>query len=231
MNIRGLNKTTLLDYPGHVAATIFTGGCNFRCPFCHNGDLVLTPDSQPYIEETEVLTYLEKRRGILEGVCITGGEPTLQKDLRDFIVKVKKIGYLVKLDTNGYKPRVLWQLLEEKLLDHVAMDVKASVANYERATGCKGLDISKIEESIAILKSSKIPYEFRTTVVQGIHDEAEFEHIGRLLEGCEIYYLQAFRENDNVIQDGFLSFSAEAMEKMAQRARKYIDKVELRGVE
>ena len=193
MEIHGFNKTTLLDYPGHVAATVFTGGCNFRCPFCHNADLVLNPKFQPMVPEEEVLSHLKKRRGILEGVCITGGEPTLQPDLPDFIRKIRELGYLVKLDTNGYRPEVLMCLLTEDMLDYVAMDVKASPDNYQKASGCPGLDFSRIEESIALLKECKIPYEFRTTVVQGIHTAQEFDAIGRLLEGRRAYLMQAFR--------------------------------------
>lgn len=241
MEIHGFSKTTLLDYPGHVAATVFTGNCNFRCPFCHNAGLVLDPGGQEVISEEEVLAYLKKRQGILEGICITGGEPTLQPDLRNFIKKVKELGYLVKLDTNGYKPEVLWELLDEKMLDYVAMDIKASKENYGRAAGVKRLDLARIEESVGILKSCDIPYEFRTTVVKGIHSIEEFETIGRWLEGCCAYYLQAFRENDNMISlyetditeksRRFSAFSKAEMESMAEMARKYIDKVELRGVE
>lgn len=231
MEIHGFNKTTLLDYPGHVAATVFTGGCNFRCPFCHNGDLVLNPESQPMVPEEEVLAHLKKRRGILEGVCITGGEPALQPDLPEFIGKIRELGCLVKLDTNGYRPQVLRQLLEEGMLDYVAMDIKASPDNYQKAAGCPGLDFSRIEESIALLKSCKIPYEFRTTVVQGLHTVQEFDAIGRLLEGSRTYYLQAFRESENVIQEGFRAFPEQIMEEIREKAGKYIDKVELRGVE
>lgn len=231
MKIHGLQKTTLLDYPGCVAATVFTGGCNFRCPFCHNGNLVLEPEREPVIGEDEVLSFLKKRKGILEGVCITGGEPTLQPDLPDFIEKVRKLGYRVKLDTNGYRPHILKRLLEEGLLDYVAMDIKGDLTNYERVTGCRGLDLDRIRESIAILKGCGILYEFRTTVVRGLHSPEEFEGIGRLLEGCRAYYLQGFQESENVIQAGFRPFPAEIMEEMAERARKYIDKVALRGVE
>lgn len=231
MKIHGFNKTTLLDYPGHVAATVFTGGCNFRCPFCHNKNLVLHPDSEPLIEEEEVLAYLKKRMGVLEGVCITGGEPTLQSDLREFIIRIKEMGYLIKLDTNGYRPQVIRKLLEERLLDYVAMDVKASLPNYKKASGCPEPDLSRIEESIAVLKSSGIDYEFRTTVVKGIHTIEEFDSIGRLLENAKAYYIQAFRENENVLESGYEAFSTESMKEMAERARKYIDKVKLRGVE
>lgn len=231
MQIYGFNKTTLLDYPEHVAATVFTGGCNFRCPFCHNGGLVLSPNPEERIEEEEVLSYLKKRKGILEGVCITGGEPTLQKDLRNFICKVKDMGHLVKLDTNGYRPQVLWNLMQEGLLDYVAMDIKASKENYAVAAGVEGLDISRIEESVGILKGDKVPYEFRTTVVKGIHSIEEFEEIGQFLAGSRAYYLQQYRENDNVIVQGYDAFSKADMESMALLARKYIDKVVLRGVE
>lgn len=230
MKICGFQKTTLLDFPGHVAATVFTGGCNFRCPFCHNAGLVLDPEEQPDIPEEEVLAHLRKRRGMLEGVCITGGEPTLQPDLAGFIGKLKELGYLVKLDTNGYRPRVLQELIEAKLVDYVAMDVKASVENYPAACGCAGMDVSRIEESIAILKSGRVPYEFRTTVVDGIHTVEEFDSIGRLLEGSSAYYLQGFGESENVMCAGFRAFPAETMKKMAEIAGKYVDKVAIRGV-
>ena len=279
MKIHGFNKTTLLDYPEHLAATIFTGGCNFRCPFCHNGGLVLDPDSQPAIPEEEVLKFLQKRRGILQGVCITGGEPTLQPDLEDFIRKVKEMGYLVKLDTNGSRPEVLKSLLEKGLLDYVAMDIKASWPNYGRAARLVHADLfgnvdsaevlkekqvkdeatkvllDKICASVELLKNGTIPYEFRTTVVKGIHTPEEFEAIGQWLEGCRAYYLQAYRENENILAycendrasdiaqtsvgDGarqqkdlqLSDFTKEEMENFADIARKYIPKVELRGVE
>lgn len=231
MEIHGFNKTTLLDYPGHIAATVFTGGCNFRCPFCHNGGLVLCPGEQEVIPEQEVLGYLEKRRGILEGVCITGGEPTLHRELPDFIRSIRELGYPVKLDTNGYRPGVLWELLNAELLDYVAMDIKAAKSNYARAAGLEMPEISLLEESVAIIQSSGIDYEFRTTVVRGIHRVEEFEAVGRWLKGSKAYYLQAFRGSENIIQSGFDTFSIEEMERMANLARKYIDKVELRGVE
>lgn len=246
MEIHGFNKTTLLDYPEHIAATVFTGGCNFRCPFCHNGELVLDPAGQPSVSEEEVLAYLKKRQGILQGVCVTGGEPTLQRDLCDFLQKIKELEYPIKLDTNGYMPGVLWKLLQEHLIDYVAMDMKASKDNYARAVGLLHMDISRIEESIGILKSSGIPYEFRTTVVKGIHRVEEFEEIGRWIEGCPAYYLQSYQENDNCLYrmtqtaesdnvkqggaDPFGAFSQEELEQMAELARKYVGKVVLRGV-
>ncbi len=230
MQIHGFQKTTLLDYPEHLAATVFTGGCNFRCPFCHNAELVLCPGEAPTIPEQDVIDYLEKRRGILQGVCITGGEPTLQKDLRPFIQKIKSMGYLVKLDTNGYRPAVLWNLLQEGLLNYVAMDVKASKDNYAAAAGIPGLDVSAIEESIAILMNCEIDYEFRTTVVRGIHTVEEFVSIGKWLSGCKAYFLQQFRESDNIIGEGMGAFSLEEMQKMQKLCEPYIQKVILRGV-
>ena len=231
MEIYGFQKTTLLDYPEHLAATVFVGGCNFRCPFCHNGQLVLDPASQPVIPEEEVFSYLKKRHGILEGVCITGGEPTLQKDLAGFIRRVKELGYLVKLDTNGYRPDVLEALLHAALLDYVAMDIKASPKNYSVAAGLNVLDFGKIQESIRLLGESGIPHEFRTTVVKGIHTKEEFEDIGRVLKGCPAYYLQEFRESDSMIGEGFHSFLPEDMEEMADIVRNFIDEVKLRGVD
>ena len=245
MQIYGFHKTTLLDYPEHIAATVFTGGCNFRCPFCHNGELVLDPGAQPSITEEEVLSYLKKRREILQGVCVTGGEPTLQKDLKDFLGKIKELGYLVKLDTNGYRPGVLWDLLQNGLVDYVAMDLKASRKNYATAAGLKTMDLSRIEESIGILKSSGIPYEFRTTVVKGIHRVEEFENIGRWIAGCPVYYLQNYEENENCLyriqqtaenagngnRDRFEAFSREELEQMAELAGKHVGNIALRGVE
>ena len=231
MKIHGFQKTTLLDYPEHVAATIFLGGCNFRCPFCQNGQLVLDPASQPVIPEEEVFAYLEKRHGILEGVCITGGEPTLQEELAGFIYRLKDMGYLVKLDTNGYRPEVLKALLQKGLLDYVAMDIKASPERYSVAAGLEALDMKRIRESIRLLKESGIPHEFRTTVVKGIHRKEEFEEIGRLLQGCPAYYLQGFRESESMIGEGYEAFSIEEMKEMAALAEKYMDRVALRGVE
>lgn len=199
MKIHGFQKTTLLDYPGHVAATVFTGGCNFRCPFCQNGSLVLEPESLLLISENEILAHLKKRQSILEGVCITGGEPTLENDLREFILKCRELGYLVKLDTNGYRPEILRKFLQEKILDYVAMDIKASPENYCRATGYPELDMERIRESIRLLQTSGISCEFRTTAVKGIHTVEEFEEIGKLLAGSKVYYLQAYQDSSDIL--------------------------------
>lgn len=231
MQIHGLNKTTLLDYPEHVAATIFTGGCNFCCPFCHNGELVLRPGDFPLIEEKEVLAFLKKRKGILSGVCITGGEPTLQPDLIPFIVQLRELGYLVKLDTNGYRPGVLRTLLENELLDYVAMDIKNSRAKYSVTVGKEKLDIGKIEESVVLLKEGSIPYEFRTTVVRELHEKEDILAIGEWLSGADAYFLQAYRDNENVIKQGFSAYEKEELEELVKLLAPLMHRVELRGVE
>lgn len=230
MLILGWNKTTLLDYPEKVAATIFTGGCNWRCPFCHNGDLVLRPAALPPFSEEEVFAFLEKRRGILDGVCITGGEPTLQKDLPDFLRKVKALGYLVKLDTNGTNPKMLEALLEEGLLDYIAMDIKATPEKYEIACGTPVV-LEDIFRSVEILQRQAPDYEFRTTVVKGIHQPEDFEAIGRWLRGSKAYFLQSYQESEQVLCKGFEAFTKEELEQMRILASRFIDKVILRGIE
>ena len=231
MKIHGLNKTTLLDYPEHVAATIFTGSCNFRCPFCHNGDLVLNPSSQPTIEEEKVFSFLHKRKSILSGVCITGGEPTLQKDLPDFIKKVKALGYLVKLDTNGYEPNMLEQLLNANLLDMVSMDIKSSPSEYGNAAGLPSLDITRINASIDLLLNSKVPYEFRTTVVAELHSEDTFIAISEWINGARGYALQCYKDSDSVIKKGYHAPSKEELNQYLEIVKKTIPNSFLRGVE
>lgn len=231
MQIHGLNKTTLLDYPEHVAATIFTGGCNFRCPFCHNSDLVINPMSQPLLDEQEILEFLKKRKNILSGVCITGGEPTLQADLPDFIRRVKDMGYLVKLDTNGYRPEVLKNLVKENLLDYIAMDIKSGMNGYALASGMPDIHFEKIKESVDFIMHCGVQYEFRTTVVKGIHTKTDFEKIGPWLQGCRAYFLQQYKDNERVLKQGFESFSKEEMEEFADIVRPHIERVELRGIE
>lgn len=230
MHFSGMNKTTLLDYPGHVAATLFTGGCNMRCPFCQNGGLVLEPETQPIITEEEVLAFLRKRQGILEGICITGGEPTLQPGLENFICHVKELGYLVKLDTNGYRPQVLEHLLERGLLDYVAMDIKASRGHYANACGLPEVELSLIDRSVELLKTSKVASEFRTTVVKGIHTPEEFTAIGQWLQGGKAYFLQSYRDSDQVICPGFSGFDRRQLEEMRRRAAEYVPLAALRGV-
>ena len=200
MQIHDLNKTTLLDYPEHVACTVFCGHCNFRCPFCQNADLVLNPGSQPCIPEEEFWTFLSKRKGMLEGVCITGGEPTLHADLIDFIRRIKTQGLLVKLDTNGYRPEIIQTLMKENLVDYVAMDLKSSKEGYALSTGLSDFDIRNIETSVALLMQGNVPYEFRTTVVKELHTINDFASIAEWIKGCRAYFLQSYTESGSILQ-------------------------------
>lgn len=200
MQIHGLNKTTLLDYPEHVACTVFCGHCNFRCPFCQNADLVLNPSSQPCVSEDEFWNFLTKRKGMLEGVCITGGEPTLHSDLPDFIKRIKEQGLLVKLDTNGYRPDVLCKLMEENLIDYIAMDLKSSKEGYATSVGLKNFDLSAVETSVDLLLKGNIPYEFRTTVVKELHSKEDFLSIADWIKGCRAYFLQSYTESGSILQ-------------------------------
>ena len=229
MAIHGLNKLTLLDYPEKVACTIFMGHCNFRCPFCQNSSLVLDPASQPVLDLKDILSFLEKRKGILDAVCISGGEPTLLPELFEIIEKIKSLDYLVKLDTNGYRPDILKKLLSEKMLDMVAMDIKSSKENYSKLAGID-VDISLIERSVDLLMESDIPYEFRTTVVKELHDRNDFESIGKWLAGCRAYYLQAYKDSPDVIKSGFTSYTYEELQGFANLLRRNMPLVEIRGI-
>lgn len=228
MKISGIQKLTLLDYPGKVACTIFTPGCNFRCPFCHNASLVYSRAQE--IDEEEILSFLKGRRGILDGVCITGGEPLLQKDIASFIKKVKELGYLVKLDTNGSFPERLGELLKENLVDYVAMDIKSSRKNYHLAAGENCVDISKTEQSVSLLKQSGIPHEFRTTTVKGIHTKEDFEDIALWLDGEENYFIQQYKISDDMIGEEFEEFSKQELEKFKEIVAKTVKNVSLRGI-
>lgn len=227
MNIQGYQKLTLLDFPGRVACTVFTGGCNLRCPFCHNAGLVRSPFASLGQEE-EVLTYLASRRSLLDGVCITGGEPLLQADLLSFIRRVKEMGYAVKLDTNGSLPARLAALLETGLVDYVAMDVKNAPSGYAAATGREG-DVTPFLESIHLLRESGVAHEFRTTVVKGIHTAADMEALGKLLAGTAHYFLQPFRRADDLLGDGCAPFSEAEMSAFLDIVKKYIPTAQLRG--
>lgn len=239
MFISGFHKTTLLDYPGCIAATIFTGGCNFRCPFCHNSGLVQDPFKEGMVPEDEVLAFLDKRKKILKGVCITGGEPTLQPDLPDFIGKVRKMGYRVKLDTNGYRPEVLRELLESGLLDYAAMDIKNCPEKYGAAAGlippgnAGGFELGKIEESVELLLDGQIDYEFRTTVVKELHTVEDIAAIGNWVKGTPAYYLQKFEDSGHIIGEGYHEPDPEILQDMVQALSGIPElkgKVHLRGV-
>lgn len=231
MKIHGFNTLTLLDYPGKVGATLFLGGCNFRCPFCQNKNLVLHPEREPFLPEEEVFAYLKKRQGILDGICVSGGEPTLDSGLPELIEKIKSLGYLVKLDTNGSHPEVIRRLCEEGLLDYVAMDIKSSPVRYSSVAGRESLDLESIQESVEYLKSGILEYEFRTTVVRELHTAADFEDIADWLAGCHAYYLQAYRDSESVIHPGFSSYSREELENFRTILRKKIPLVGLRGID
>lgn len=229
--IHGLNKTTLLDYPGRVAATIFLGSCNFRCPFCQNSSLVLQPAEEPVIPEEEVLSFLQKRQGILEGVCISGGEPTLAADLTDFIRQIRSLGYPVKLDTNGTNPALVKHLAENDLIQMTAVDIKACPENYPSLCGMLHPNLDAIRETVDFLLHGKMDYEFRTTVVKELHNEHDFVQIGQWLKGARAYYLQAYKDSDEVLQPGFSSYSLEELEHFRAILQATIPVVGIRGID
>ena len=229
MLIKGFQKLTLLDFPGKTACTVFTGGCNFRCPFCHNAGLVTKMDSE-IIPESEVFEHLKKRQGILDGVAITGGEPLLQGDIEDFLKKVREYGYAIKLDTNGSFSDKLESIIEKRLCDYVAMDIKNSKEKYPETIGIKNFDIRDIEKSVEILKRSKVPFEFRTTVTKNFHTIKDIESIGEWIAGAENYYLQNFVDSGNLIDSTVEGISKEAMKEMLEVVKKYVPTAEIRGL-
>ncbi len=231
MQINGFNKLTLLDYPGHLAATVFLGGCNMRCPFCHNASLVTKVSTQPVIPAEEVLDTLAKRRGILEGVCITGGEPTLYPDLPDLIRRIKDMGYLVKLDTNGTNPGMMKALAKDALIDFIAMDIKNSREKYALTSGMPHINMALIEESVTYLKSAPIPYELRTTIVKEYHTKEDMRSIGEWLAGAAAYYLQSYKDSGDIIMPGHSSHTKETLLEFVQILTPYIKNVSLRGVD
>ena len=229
MIISGLQKTTLLDYPNRVAATIFLGGCNMRCPFCHNNSILDSEHLISSFDSKQILTFLKKRQGILDGVCISGGEPTLQRDLPEFLSEIKSLGYDIKLDSNGSKPKVLQFLIENKLIDYFAMDVKGPLTSYAQFCGGKFTDNQAIFDSIALLKSNVIPYEFRTTVAKGLHSMEDIASLGRLLEHSQILYLQNFIFSKDVPDKTLESFSIEELHQMKAVLEPFISHVLIRG--
>jgi pyruvate formate lyase activating enzyme len=232
MKITGIQKLTLLDYPGVVACTVFTAGCNFRCPFCHNSSLVLPEQIEDnFLEDDEVFEFLKKRRGVLDGVAVTGGEPLLNADIADFLVKVKSLGYKIKLDTNGSNPALLSDIIRNKLVDRVAMDIKNAPADYAKTVGMDSIDISAVERSKEILLSRSIDYEFRTTVVKGIHTRESLLAAAEWISGAREYYLQQFKDSGNLIlPEGLAAYNEKEMEALADAVREIVPTVLVRGI-
>ncbi len=229
MKIHGLQKMTLLDYPGRVACTVFLGGCDLNCPFCHNAELI-DGTAEPIMDEKELLAFLDKRKGLLDGVAFTGGEPTLRKDLGDLFRSIKALGYPIKLDTNGLHPDRLRALLEEGLVDYVAMDIKAGPENYARVCGVETVDLDRIQKSISLLMQSGIDYEFRTTAVDELHTQSDFEAIASMIAGAKAYYLQAFVDRDSVVYENFHAPTKKCMELYCSIVRKTVPNAALRGI-
>ncbi len=229
MLIHGLQKMTLLDYPEHVACTVFLSGCDFRCPYCHNFELV-DGSASPIMSEDEFFGFLDKRHGLLDGVAITGGEPLMRPDLASFIKKIREMGYLIKLDTNGYHPDRLKELFEENLLDYIAMDIKNSLEKYPTTIGLSDINISLIKDSISLIMDSGVDYEFRTTVIKEFHEKDDFEKIGTTICGAKRYFLQQFVERDTVPDCSLSAPSAEDMELFLQTARIHVKNAQIRGL-
>ena len=229
MLIKGFQKLTLLDYPGKTACTVFTGGCNYRCPFCHNAGLVTKMDTE-IIPESEVFNHLKKRQGILDGVAISGGEPLLQGDIEEFLAEIKKLGYQIKLDTNGSFPGKLKSIIDKGLCDYVAMDIKNSKERYPETIGIDKFDISLMEKSVDILMSSDVEFELRTTVTKNFHTIKDIENIGEWVKGVTNFYLQNFVDSGNLIDSNVEGVSREEMQEMLVAIRKYIPTAEIRGL-
>lgn len=232
MKVTGIQKLTLLDYPGVVACTVFTAGCNFRCPFCHNAMLVLPEQiDNECLTDDEVFGFLKKRRGVLDGVAVTGGEPLLHADMPEFLARVKEMGYKIKLDTNGSNPELLSEIVKNKLVDRVAMDIKNAPEEYARTIGLESFDIAPVERSKEMLLRGDIDYEFRTTVVKGIHTKESLIGAAKWIEGAKEYYLQQFKDSGNLIlPDGLSAYDEKQMHALADAVRDYVPTVEVRGV-
>lgn len=229
MLIKGFQKLTLLDYPGKTACTVFTGGCNYRCPFCHNAGLVTRMDTE-IIPESEVLEHLKKRQGVLDGVAISGGEPLLQGDIEGFMEQIKELGYEIKLDTNGSFPEKLKSIIEKGFCDYVAMDIKNSKERYPETIGIDKFDISLMEKSVEILMSSDVDFEFRTTITKNFHTIKDIENIGKWIKGVNKFYLQNFVDSGNLIDNRVVGVSKEEILEMLEVVKKYVPTAEIRGL-
>ena len=225
----GFQKLTLLDYPGKVACTVFTKGCNFYCPFCHNAFLVEVNGEEESISADSVISYLKKRKGILDGICITGGEPLIHDEIKTFIKEVKSLGFSVKLDTNGSFPEKLKSLVEEGLVDYVAMDIKNSFDKYPKTSGCENLDLTPISESIAFLKSGTVDYEFRTTVSSPLHTVSDIEKIAQHIVGAKKYFLQNYVDSGHILGKNLSPIDEKTLFEMEKAAQKYVKTAQIRG--
>lgn len=232
IRIGGIQRSTLVDYPGKLACTIFTAGCSFKCPYCHNKDLVFIPERYEYLNVDEIMDYLHRRKGLLDGVCISGGEPLMQEGLIPFLQMIKDEGYLIKLDTNGYYPDRLKEIVEDQLVDYVAMDIKNSASGYAEAAGLgkDAVNMDLINESIDYLLEGHVEYEFRTTVVKELHDVGKIREIAERIRNAQHYYLQQYVDSENVIQPGYHSFDRAEMDELLAAAREFVPSAGLRGI-
>lgn len=230
IKIGGLQKLSLLDFPDKTACTVFTAGCNFRCPYCHNSELTGAPSADSLLPAEQLFAFLSKRKGLLDGVCVTGGEPLLQKNLTAFLAKIKDMGFAVKLDTNGFFPQKLEKLIDAGLIDYVAMDIKNSYARYGETVGVPAFDTAPVKQSVALLLQNKVNYEFRTTVVKEFHTEVEIAQTAEQIAGAKAYYLQSFVDSENVLFSGLHGYSAQKMAEFQQIAAQYVPAVKLRGI-
>ncbi|MBR2498908.1 MAG: anaerobic ribonucleoside-triphosphate reductase activating protein [Clostridia bacterium] len=229
MKILGFEKMSLVDFDGLVSATLFTGGCNFKCGFCHNSPLVSSYKDLPEIPQDGILAYLKKRQGILDGVCVSGGEPTLNNDLPEFIEKIKNLGYKVKLDTNGTNPDMVKQLFNDGLVDYFAMDIKNDKKTYAKIIGFDAFDTAKVEKTVEFFLTAPVKYEFRTTLVNEFHTKENMINIGKWIKGADKYFLQKFKENENCIEQGFSPVEEEKAKEFIEILTPYIPTIKLRG--
>ncbi|MCC8127102.1 MAG: anaerobic ribonucleoside-triphosphate reductase activating protein [Clostridiales bacterium] len=229
IRIHGLQKLSMVDYPGKIAATVFTGGCNLRCPFCHNALLVTRLSESPQLDTEDVLQFLRRRRGLLDGVVLSGGEPLLQEGVIEFLQAIRELGFLIKVDTNGCYPAVLADILDRGLADYIAMDIKNTPEKYAQTTGTSSFDLKPVENSLMLLREGRVDYEFRTTVIREFHRLEDIATIGHWLQGAPRYFLQNFEDSGNLIGTGFHGFLLEEMEEMAAAVRPYFEQVKIRG--
>lgn len=229
MDFSGWEKLSLVDFDDYITTTLFSSGCNFRCPFCHNGPLVLHPESASKIDFERILDYLRKRKGVVEGVCISGGEPTLGDDLLDKMREIKALGYKIKLDSNGYRPEIIQKALDEGLVDYFAMDIKNSPDLYGKTCGLKDMDVSRIIQSIALIMGSGKEYEFRTTIIKEFHSVESISEAAKMIQGADKYFLQMYVDRDGCIEHGFHAVDKEEAEQMRKAASSFVKAAYLRN--